>query len=220
MRSASTLTQNSGSQSLVSETQSGRIERGFNALPGWVFCVCGALILAVVVLTPPWLAQHETTWKLKVMQAQAAALADQAERYGSFAAAINDDDPVVLERLALTHLRQTVAGKTPLWVLPVEQETGDVGDWLAVPQPIIGGDLPHYFAPSNRLIRLVTGPGRPALLLVGLLCVVAGVLFNPRSANLAKTDQPLRVSGVAMYAKSHRAVQHQGSGHSPRPAVG
>ncbi|MEM6854145.1 MAG: hypothetical protein AAF593_07030 [Planctomycetota bacterium] len=158
-------------------------------MPGWVFCGCGALILGVVVLTPPWLAQHETAWKLRVMQAQAAALAEQAERYESFAAAIADDDPVVLERLALTHLRKTVAGKTPLSVRPVEQETGDVGDWLAVRQPVIGRDVPHYFQPSNRLTRLVTGPGRAALLLVGLLCLVAGVLFNPRTTRMKKASR-------------------------------
>lgn len=151
-----------------------------------MFCLCGALILGVVVLTPPWLAQHEAAWKLRVMQAQAAALAEQTGRYESFAAAIADDDPVVLERLALTHLRKTVAGKTPLWVRPVEEETGNVGDWLAVRQPVIGRDVPHYFEPSNRLTRLVIGPGRAALLLVGLLCLVAGVLFNPRSTRLAR----------------------------------
>ena len=180
-------------------------ERRCDALPGWVFCGCGALILGVVVLTPPWLAQHETAWKLRVMQAQAAALAEQAERYESFTAAIADDDPVVLERLALTHLRKTVAGKTPLSVRPVEQETGDVGDWLAVRQPVIGRDVPHYFEPSNRLTRLVTGPGRAALLLVGLLCLVAGVLFNPRTTRI-KTS-------------SRMVQQNRARRRTPRPAA-
>lgn len=156
-------------------------ERVCDALPGWVFCLCGLVLLAMVVLTPVWLTHHGTAWRLRVMQAQAEALRQQTERYEAFAAAIGDDDPVVLERLALTHLRMTVKGKTPLWVWPVEQDSGDIGAWLSVPQPVLGRDVPFYVPPSNRLTRLVTGPGRPALLAVGLLCLVAGVLFNPRS---------------------------------------
>lgn len=159
----------------------GWCDRVCDALPGWVFCGCGAVLLAMVVLTPVWLTHDETAWRLRVMQAQATALQQQTERYQAFAAAIGDDDPVVLERLALTHLRMTVKGKTPLWVRPVEQDTGDIGAWLAVPQPVLGRDVPHYVPPSNRMTRLVTGPGRPALLAVGLMCLVAGVLFNPRS---------------------------------------
>ncbi|MBB6431170.1 hypothetical protein [Algisphaera agarilytica] len=176
-------------------------ERRCDTLPGWVFCICGAAILAVVVLTPPWLDQHEAAWRLRAMQAQASALAEQTERYESFAAAIADDDPVVLERLALTHLRKTVAGKTPLWVPPVDQETGNVGDWLAVRQPVIGRDVPHYFAPNNRLTRLVTGPGRVALLLVGLLCLVAGVLFNPRTVRLSP-PAPRRIRSASRLSVS------------------
>lgn len=190
-------------------------ERGCDALPGWMFCICGALILGVVVLTPPWLTQHEAAWRLRVMQAQAGALAEQTEHYESFAQAIADDDPVVLERLALTHLRMTVAGKTPLWVRPVEQETGDVGSWLAVRQPVIGRDVPHYFEPSNRLTRLVTGPGRAALLLVGLLCLVAGVLFNPQSTRAEREDRLAQAKRAARATRRHieSAAQSPGGLH-------
>ncbi|MEM7625506.1 MAG: hypothetical protein AAF333_07755 [Planctomycetota bacterium] len=143
--------------------------------------MCGVILLAVVVLTPPWLELHENAWRLRVMRAQAQALRQQTQRYEEFAAAITADDPVVLERLAMTHLRMSMAGKYPLRVRPVELDTGDVGAWLSVPQPVLGRDVPFYAAPRNRLVRLVTGPGRPALLAVGLVCLIAGVLFNPRS---------------------------------------
>lgn len=156
-------------------------DRLADALPGWMFCVCGVILLAVVVLTPPWLELHENAWRLDVMQAQAGALRQQTQRYEEFAAAIVADDPVVIERLAMTHLRMSMAGKHPLRVRPVEQDTGDIGAWLSVPQPVLGRDVPFYAVPRNRLVRLVTGPGRPALLAVGLVCLIAGVLFNPRS---------------------------------------
>ena len=58
-----------------------------------------------------------------------------------------------------------------------------------VRQPVIGRDVPDYFEPSNRLTRLVTGPGRAALLLGGLLCLVAGVLFNPRTTRMKKSSR-------------------------------
>lgn len=159
------------------------MDRVCDLLPGWMFGLAGAALLAIVVLTPPWLEHREAAWRLEVMRAQAEALATQADRYERFAAAIRDDDPVVLERLAMTHLRMAVAGKTPLHVRALEEDTGDIGAWLAVPQPVIGQDLPAYAPIENRLTRLVVGPGpgRPVLLVVGLLSLVGGVLFNPRS---------------------------------------
>ncbi|MEO1236222.1 MAG: hypothetical protein AAFX76_05480 [Planctomycetota bacterium] len=156
-------------------------ERCCDALPGWMCCVAGVALLGAVVLTPAWLELDEAAWRLGVMRAQARALSAQAENYAGFAAAIADDDPVVLERLAMTHLRMGAAGKTTLRVVSVDDEPGDVGAWLSVPQPVVGVDLPDYVTPANRLTRLVTGPARPWLLAVGLLCVVGGVGFNPRS---------------------------------------
>jgi hypothetical protein len=156
-----------------------------DAMPGWMFLLSGLALFAVVVLTPPWLAHQQQAWRLQVMQAQADALSRQTERYEAFANALAEDDAVVLERLAMTHLRLGVAGKRPLWVRPVEQETGDVGAWLSVAQPVVGRDVPVLVATSNRLTRIATGPGRPALLVVSLLCIVSGVLFNPRSDRVA-----------------------------------
>ena len=152
-------------------------------LPGWMFLTSGLALFAAVVLTPPWLALREDTWKLQVMQAQSSALATQTQRYQLFDNALRNDDPVVLERLALTHLRLGVKGKLPLWVRPVAEETGDVGAWLSVAQPQIGQDLPAFQPLQNRLTRIVTGSARPALAGISLLLIVAGVLFNPRSVS-------------------------------------
>ncbi|MEM9882549.1 MAG: hypothetical protein AAF800_06510 [Planctomycetota bacterium] len=178
------------------------LDRLGDALPGWMFVAAGLTLLAAVVLTPPWLAQHEAAWRLRVMQAQAAAHAEQAKRYQRFAAAVADDDPVVLERLALTHLRMTLAGKEPLRITTPDRESGDVGAWLAVPQPVVGRDLPAYAPPDRRVIRLLDGTGRPALLLVGLTCLVAGVLFNPRSAG-RPLDTPKAGTRTARFQSGH-----------------
>ena len=151
-----------------------------DALPGWLFTAAGTALLAVVVLTPPWLDQHEAAWRLGVMRAQADALSHQRENYETFAAALQADDPVLLERLALTHLNLSLKGKHAVRLTePASAGTADVGAWLAVPQPVIGRDLPAYAAPRNRLIRVATGPGRPALLGIGLACLIGGIFFNP-----------------------------------------
>ncbi len=167
------------------------VERVADFLPGVMFLISGLALLAAVAVVPAWLAHHEYTWRLMVMQSQAAALSQQTGRYESFADALRDDDPVVLERLAMTHLRLGMVGKTPLWVRSLEDETGDVGAWLSVPQPELGVDVPFYAPSRNRLVRLVTGPGRPALLLVSLMCIVAGVLFNPRSGEVRQRERTL-----------------------------
>ena len=158
-----------------------RLDRVADALPGWLFCSCGAVLLAAVALTPAWLDHHESAWRLKVMQAQARALHEQTQRYERFADALSEDDPVVLERLAMTHLRMAVQGKAPLRPVEVTEDSADVGVWLALRQPEVGRDLPPYRRPESRFIRLVTGTGRPAMLGVSLLLLVCGVLFNPDS---------------------------------------
>lgn len=167
--------------STMSSAPAAKIDRVFDALPGWLFVLCGLALVSIVVLTPAWLDAHETAWRLKVMQAQAQALHEQAQRYRDFQTALEADDPVVLERLAMTHLRMRLTGKWPIHTTPVTQDTADVGAWLAVSQPRIGRELLPYAAPDNRLTRLALGPGRAGLLAVGLLCLIAGLFFNPRS---------------------------------------
>ncbi len=153
-----------------------------DALPGWLFTLAGSVLLAVVVLVPAWLDHHEAAWRLGIMRAQAQALSQQRQNYEAFASALQADDPVLLERLALTHLNLTLEEKQPVRLsTPASADTADVGAWLAVPQPVIGQDLPAYLAPANRLTRVATGPGRPALLAIGLICLIGGIFFNPRS---------------------------------------
>ncbi len=153
-----------------------------DTLPGWLFTAAGAALLAVVVLTPAWMDQHEAAWRLEVMRAQANALASQRTNYETFASALQADDPVLLERLALTHLNLSLEGKHAVRLTqPASAGTADVGAWLAVPQPVIGRDLPAYAAPTNRLVRVATGPGRPAVLAIGLACLIGGIFYGPGS---------------------------------------
>ena len=185
-------------------SRAGVVARTADRLPGWMFLLSGLALFAAVVLTPPWLALREDAWRLEVMQAQSSALATQTQRYELFDKALRDDDPVVLERLALTHLRLGVKGKWPLWVRPVAEESGDVGAWLSVAQPQIGQDLAAFQPLQNRLTRIVTGSARPALAGIALLLIVAGVLFNPHSVKKSKRSEYRDLKTTAI--KSPRPV--------------
>jgi hypothetical protein len=165
------------------------MERTLNRLPGWLFVAVGLAILGAVLLTPAILDNGKTAWRLDLMRAQAAAMSEQAERYRMFHAAVLADDPVVLERLALTQLRETHVDKVPLTVRPIDRESANVGTWLAVRQPVIGKDLPGYAAAHNRVTRLAQGPMKVALLVVGSLCIIGGILFDPRPATATRTAE-------------------------------
>ena len=158
------------------------LSRLLDATPGTLFVLAGVGMLAVVLLAPAWLNNREVAWRLDVMRAQAAAMGEQAARYDAFAAAVAADDPVVLERLALAQLRETPGGKDPVVVRTRSERDSEVATWLAVAQPVVGRDVPAYAAPNRRVLRLATGPGRVALLVVGCLCIIGGVFHQPRGA--------------------------------------
>lgn len=80
-------------------------ERFLAALPGWLFLVAALALLAMVIVTPPWLAVRELAWQRELMRAQVERLERQHDRYGYFHAALRNHDPVLLERLAYTQLR-------------------------------------------------------------------------------------------------------------------
>ena len=159
--------------------------RLIDGLPGTLFVLAGAGILAVVWLGPAWLEHHEVAWRLSVMRAQAEAMEEQATRHDAFAAAVAADDPVVLERLALAQLRETPEGKEAVVVRPRDERESEVGTWLAVAQPVVGRDVPAYHEPRWRVLRLATGPARWGLLVVGCLFMVGGVFYQPREADVA-----------------------------------
>jgi len=183
--------------------------KSIDALPGWLFTVAGTALLAVVVLTPAWLDQHEATWRLGVMRAQADALARQRSNYETFAAALRADDPVLLERLALTHLNLGLAGKHAVRLSePASAGTADVGAWLAVPQPVIGRDLPAYAPPDNRLIRVATGPGRPAVLAIGLACLIGAIFYGPGREGYHAGRRPHRRAASGGNGDPHASLTH------------
>jgi len=174
-----------------------------DALPGWMCVAGGAVLLALFVWTPQWLAGREIAWQRDLMKAQAQALIEQRDRYAEFEAALAQGDPILLERLAFTELRQKRVGQqllapesdvmlahnTEFWpddpalaARPTASATtpGSVHAWLRVPMPVVGRDIQPLRRIESHLTRIVTGPLRLPALLFALGVMVMGVLMQVR----------------------------------------
>ncbi len=73
-------------------------------LPGWLCLVGGMVLVAVTVLGQPWAQCRLLGWQLRVVQAQARCLDQQARSYRCFSNAVATQDPVAIQRLAYHHL--------------------------------------------------------------------------------------------------------------------
>jgi len=156
----------------------------------------GLTLLGMTLITPEWLSWRELVWQRDMLKLQAESLEDQREQYAAFYDALLADDPVLLERLAFTHLRYKPAGKrlmNDLWLasgpapgttgidagsagMPVMPGTNEVIEsWLATPQPVVGRDIKPLRPINTRMTRLTRGPSRYVLLAVAIICLIAGL---------------------------------------------
>jgi len=93
-----------------------RTERFLAALPAWLLVTGGMLMLSAALLVPAMIDTQRLTHQRDHMREQAAAMEKLAGNYKSFHLALQENDPVVLERLAYAQLRRKPAGSEPLLV--------------------------------------------------------------------------------------------------------
>jgi len=188
-----------------------RLDAAAAHLPGWLFVLSGLAVLAMAAVMPAHRATERLAWQAELMRTQAQRLAEQERGYLDLLEGLRAADPVLVERLALTqlHLRPVgtrllaelpgfadapdPAGPTDTGPGPVRRARADSGlspgpaadasidRWVHQPLPRIGRDLPPYRPLNTRLNRLTTGPTRYALVLVGALCLVGGLVYAPGS---------------------------------------
>jgi hypothetical protein len=149
-------------------------------IPGWMFLLAGVVLVSAGLLMPAWLQVRQMQWQHRIMQLQAEQLERQASGYQQFNAALDAEDPILLQRLAYHYLGLKPAGAT----LIGESESKRAADpgmvcivqaSLHHPVPRAGVDLPRPQPNRSRLARLTTGRSRLALLAAGVLCLAAGV---------------------------------------------
>ena len=76
----------------------------------WLFILVGSAAVAAAALIPGYLATLEIQYARAVVAEEARMLAEERSRYESFHQALAEDDPVLIERLAMTELRMRPAG--------------------------------------------------------------------------------------------------------------
>ena len=91
-----------------------KLERLLVNLPGWVFVLAGMSILSMAVLVPAWTDSQALNYQHDLLKLQAKRWGEQETNYRQFAKALETNDPVVLQRLAVQQLRLKPTGTAPI----------------------------------------------------------------------------------------------------------
>ena len=150
-------------------------ERCTTGLPGWLFLIGGLALLGLTLVMPGWMSLRELEWQRDVMQTQLEHLQAQHERYAAFFAALQSDDPVLLEHLAYTQLHFKPAGKELLPSGESGELSASIAAWLHEPLPQVGAQIEPLAPINSSLVRLTTGYSRFVLFGAAIACIGAGV---------------------------------------------
>ncbi|NJL32165.1 MAG: hypothetical protein HC898_11390, partial [Phycisphaerales bacterium] len=83
------------------------IQQSYAALweiPTWVFLWSGLAVIAAVLLVGPWLELREMQWQKQYIELQAQRLAQQRQAYQQMLVSLEQNDPVLVQRLAFHYL--------------------------------------------------------------------------------------------------------------------
>jgi hypothetical protein len=162
-------------------------------------------ITAAGVLVEDWSKNHALAWQRQVLTLQASQLAEQKESYISFNDALTKQDPILLERLAMTQLRlkpqhievpgantrqdilvrNAANSARPATISDTRPEPQEhrvlpaivpVEELLAKQIAVPGETISEYSAPRSTLISICTGNSRLGVIAAGILCIIAGLI--------------------------------------------
>ncbi|WP_432797266.1 hypothetical protein [Poriferisphaera sp. WC338] len=172
----------------MEEVRAGQSERLFASLSGVIFVLAGMSLLAMTLLTPAWLSCRELASRRDIMQAQLTNLQSLQDRYQHFQTSLENDDPVLIERLAFTELHQKPASSKILHVnLGGSDYTGQreanraqgqsIFSWLSQYVPVEQqAQAPAYQPINSKLVRMTNRTNSRWLLLgFGVCCVFVGM---------------------------------------------
>ncbi len=176
----------------------------------------GIAVIGVIAVTP---AQHRldhAKWYQGFVELYAQRQHEQVRNYERFSSALSAGDPVVLSRLAFTHLRlkpegaelvsvpQTDFGNTTYHVsdqpafIDSPEMSSDltstdryhlalIEQWLHTSEPVVGIDYAHFQPRRDLVSRLATGTFRIPLLVIGAMLIWAGLMM-PGSRRTDEAD--------------------------------
>ena len=153
-------------------------------LGGWICVACGVTIVGVTVLGPAWMDVRELRHENAVLRRQAALLDARRQNYEGFVQAVEEDDPLLLTRVAWHHLQLKPAGAQVAEAVNVSAgpETGGLrlDRWMRPVAVQLPPTEPVEPLADARLTRLIFGPSRPWVLAFGGWVLMVGLLLNPR----------------------------------------
>jgi len=171
---------------------------------GWLFILVGCAAIAAAALIPAYFDTLDTRQSREAEAIKAKMLADERQRYIDFHQALIDDDPVLIERLAMTELRLKPVGSEvaqhgpsdPLALVDeptpvaIQQAMAGQSQMRSIENELSRPDLKRKAVidvqidrpRQTRLIVAATGEYQPLLAGIGALLVLMG-LWPRRSAS-------------------------------------
>ncbi len=164
---------------------------------GWLFILVGCTAIAAAALIPAYFETLDVKQARETEAIKAQMLADEQQRYIDFHQALIDDDPVLIERLAMTELRLKPVGTEvarqaatdPLAMVieptpvAIQRAIASQSQMHSIENELSRPDLKqkavidvHLERPrQTRLIIAATGEYRPLLAGLGALLVLMGL---------------------------------------------
>lgn len=187
----------------------GQADAVVNGALGWLFIVVGLAAIAAAALIPAYLDTLDLQQARAEQTIRASMLAEERARYENFYIALRDDDPVLIQRLAISELRLKPAGtevaehapRDPLALVtdpsPATIERAMYAQPLArsIENEISRPDLKREAEITveldrprrTRLVVLSTGEHRPWVAGFGALMLLMGLW--PRRVRRAQADR-------------------------------
>ncbi len=167
-----------------------RIEEILAQVPGWIFLITGAAVIVSCMVMPAWTDYQHISWQKKTLQEQVYSLSHQEHTYNQINEALTSNDPLLLKQLALSELSMLPPNTQPLPPVGSTTYFQHAGGWFSslasdslyesvLEQSAITASLPPSPVQSS-LYRLTTGPQRSAVMCLGLLGLVGGLIATPR----------------------------------------
>lgn len=158
---------------------------------GWLFILVGCAAIAAAALIPAYFETLDVKQARETEAIKAEMLTDERQRYVDFHQALSDDDPVLIERLAMTELRLKPVGSDV-----AQHGASDPLALVVEPTPVA---IQHALAGQSQMHSIENELSRPDLKQQAVIDVQ---IDRPRQTRLiaAATGQyqPLLAGGGAL----------------------
>jgi len=140
---------------------------------GWLFIIAGLAVCAATLLIPAQQDLHSVTLQRAQLQAHSMASTRRMAAYDTVLDGLQQQDPVVMKRLASNQLNLLPEGETPL-LLDASTSDGSLDDW--VQKTTRQDPAPPPLARDTVLARLSSGPYRTVMIAAGIFSIFLGLL--------------------------------------------